>query len=55
MPGAKTVNRAELQRLARLRPREAKVLLAAKECAGAYYLAGYAVEYGMMTWITNHW
>lgn len=51
MPGAKTVNRAELQRLARVRLREAKALLAAKEWAGAYYLAGYAVEFGLKSCI----
>ena len=38
------MNRAELQRLARLRIREAKVLLDNGCYEGAYYLAGYAVE-----------
>jgi hypothetical protein len=38
------VNRAEFQKLADLRAREAGVLLAAKCYDGAYYLAGYAVE-----------
>jgi hypothetical protein len=40
-----------LQRLAGVRLREAKALLAAKEWAGAYYLAGYAVEYGLKSCI----
>jgi HEPN domain-containing protein len=51
MPGAKTVNRAELQQLATVRLREAKALLAAKEWAGAYYLAGHAVEIGLKSCI----
>lgn len=34
----------ELKKLARMRVRESKVLLAAKEYCGAYYLAGYAIE-----------
>jgi HEPN domain-containing protein len=38
------VNRAELQRLARDRLRDAKALLAARRWSAAYYLAGYAVE-----------
>jgi hypothetical protein len=38
------VNRAEFQKLADLRAREAGVLLAARCYDGAYYLAGYAVE-----------
>jgi hypothetical protein len=40
-----------MQQLARLRIREAKALLAAKEWAGAYYLAGYAVEFGLKSCI----
>jgi hypothetical protein len=40
-----------LQQLAKVRLREAKALLAAKEWAGAYYLAGYAVEYGLKSCI----
>jgi HEPN domain-containing protein len=36
--------RADFKRLAELRLREAKVLLAKRYYAGAYYLAGYAVE-----------
>ena len=38
------MNRREFQRLAAVRLREAKVLLAANAPEGAYYLAGYAVE-----------
>ena len=38
------MNRADLQALARLRIAEARVLLANGRFAGAYYLAGYAVE-----------
>ena len=38
------MNRVDLQQLANLRIAEAKALLAAGFPAGAYYLAGYAVE-----------
>ncbi len=38
------MNRKELQKLAAVRLREAKLLLAAGAPDGAYYLAGYAVE-----------
>jgi HEPN domain-containing protein len=38
------MNRADLQQLAELRITEAKVLLDNGFYAGAYYLAGYAVE-----------
>jgi HEPN domain-containing protein len=38
------MNRSDLQRLSNTRIREAKVLFAAGEYGGAYYLAGYAVE-----------
>jgi HEPN domain-containing protein len=38
------MNRADFQRLAELRIREAKILLDSKQHEGAYYLAGYAVE-----------
>jgi HEPN domain-containing protein len=38
------MNRADLQKLSNIRIREAKVLFAAGEFSGAYYLAGYAVE-----------
>jgi hypothetical protein len=38
------MNRSDLQVLSKLRIDEAEVLLAAGRDAGAYYLAGYAVE-----------
>jgi HEPN domain-containing protein len=38
------MNRADLQKLSKIRIREAKVLFAAGEYSGAYYFAGYAVE-----------
>ncbi len=38
------MNRADFQQLATLRIAEAKALLAAGFPAGAYYLAGYAIE-----------
>ena len=38
------MNRNDLQGLARLRVREARTLLKAGHSAGAYYLAGYAIE-----------
>ena len=38
------MNRGELRLLSSMRAREAKVLLDAGHAAGAYYLAGYAVE-----------
>jgi len=38
------MNRTDLQKLSNMRIREAKVLFAAGEYSGAYYLAGYAIE-----------
>ncbi len=38
------MNRADLQKLSSLRLREARVLFAAKEYPGAYYLTGYSIE-----------
>lgn len=38
------MNRADLQQLSELRIKEARILLDAASYAGAYYLAGYAVE-----------
>ena len=38
------LNRRELQRLAKMRIKEAKVLLDSGHFEGAYYLLGYAVE-----------
>jgi HEPN domain-containing protein len=42
--GGGAVNRTDLQRLANERMADARVLLAARRWAAAYYLAGYAVE-----------
>jgi len=41
---AEAVNAADLRSLAKERVRDAKTLLAGRRWAGAYYLAGYAVE-----------
>jgi hypothetical protein len=38
------MNRADLQRLSRLRLQEARSLFRMKHYSGAYYLAGYSVE-----------
>ncbi len=38
------MNRTDLQQLSNARIRAAKILFAAAEYSGAYYLAGYAVE-----------
>lgn len=38
------MNRRDLQNLANVRLREAKVLYRARKYSGAYYLAGYAIE-----------
>jgi len=38
------MNRIDLQKLSNARIREAKILFAAEEYSGAYYLAGYAIE-----------
>jgi HEPN domain-containing protein len=47
------MNRADLQNLASERIAEAKILLDAGKWAGAYYLAGYAVECGLKACIAN--
>ena len=62
------MNRGDLQLLANIRLDEAKALLAASLPAGAYYLAGYAVEcglkaciakltnqHGVLPWIMGRW
>jgi HEPN domain-containing protein len=41
------MNRAEWQRIADERSRDAQVLITAGQWSGAYYLAGYAVECGL--------
>jgi hypothetical protein len=38
------MNRADFQKLTRIRVREARLLLENQCCEGAYYLLGYAVE-----------
>jgi len=47
------VTRSDLQKLAIERLADAKALLAAKRWAGAYYLAGYAVECGLKACIAK--
>jgi HEPN domain-containing protein len=47
------VNRLEFQRLAEDRIADAKILLDAGRWAGAYYLAGYAVECGLKACIAR--
>jgi HEPN domain-containing protein len=47
------MNRSDFQRLAKVRLREAKLLLAAKAPDGAYYLAGYAVEFALKACIAK--
>jgi HEPN domain-containing protein len=41
------MNREQFQQLAKVRLREAKLLLSANAADGAYYLAGYAVEFAL--------
>lgn len=48
------MNRADLQLLVRERLREVKALLAARCWSGAYYLAGYIVEYALKSCIIKH-
>jgi hypothetical protein len=47
------MNRIDLQNLAELRIKEAQILLHAASYAGAYYLAGYAVECGLKACIAK--
>src|ERR1035441_1181551 len=47
------MNRIDFQRLAELRLKEAKALLAAGFPEGAYYLAGYAIESGLKACIAK--
>jgi HEPN domain-containing protein len=47
------VNRSDLQKLADMRIEEAEILLKAKKYAGAYYLAGYAVEFAFKACIAK--
>jgi HEPN domain-containing protein len=47
------MNRNDLQRLSRIRLKEARVLLEAKCYDGAYYLCGYAVELALKACIAK--
>lgn len=47
------MNRADLQKLADMRIEEAEILLKAKKYAGAYYLAGYAIEFALKACIAK--
>jgi HEPN domain-containing protein len=47
------MNRSDFQDLGKVRLREAKVLLAANAPDGAYYLAGYAVEFALKACIAK--
>jgi len=47
------INRQKLQELALMRIAEAKVLFNASHFAGAYYLAGYAIECGLKACIAK--
>jgi hypothetical protein len=47
------MNRNDLRRLARIRIKEARVLLREKCYDGAYYLCGYAVECGLKACIAK--
>jgi HEPN domain-containing protein len=48
------VNRAELQRIATERIRDATVLLAGSQWSAAYYLIGYAIECALKSCILRH-
>ena len=47
------MNRNDLKELARIRLREAGVLLRNDQCEGAYYLCGYVVECGIKACIAK--
>jgi len=47
------MNRTDLQRLTRLRLREARVLFDNRRYDGAYYLLGYAVECALKAYIAK--
>lgn len=51
--GIGDVNRAHLQKLSAERLSDAKALLSLKRWAGAYYLAGYAIECGLKACIAK--
>jgi HEPN domain-containing protein len=48
------MNRADLQKLSNTRLRQARILFAAGESSGAYYLAGYAVECALKACFAKH-
>lgn len=48
------MNRAELQRLAQLRLDDAQAMLAASRWPAAYYLIGYAIEFGLKSCVLRH-
>ena len=48
------MNRIELQRLSKMRLKEAKLLLANGFPSGAYYLAGYAIECALKACIAKN-
>ena len=48
------MNRKELQTLAKIRIKEAEVLLRNKQYDGAYYLCGYGVECGLKACIAKN-
>lgn len=47
------MNRADLQRLSRIRAAEAKTLLRSRHYSGAFYLAGYSVECALKACISK--
>jgi HEPN domain-containing protein len=47
------MNRTDLQRLAEERLRDAQILLANNRYGGAYYVVGYAVEFGLKACIAK--
>jgi hypothetical protein len=49
-----TVNRPQLQHLAKMRLEDAAALLQASRWSAAYYLAGYAVECGLKSCVLRH-
>ena len=52
--GVAEVNRSELELLARDRIRDAEVLLANGQWPGAYYMAGYALEFALKVSTLKH-
>jgi HEPN domain-containing protein len=47
------MNRSEFQQLSKVRLREAKLLLSANAPDGAYYLAGYSIEFALKSCIAR--